>query len=106
MRGLRLLVIVLGVLLLGGTLALVVAIIVRVPHPSESRADPRSAAPPRTGPFDTVLDLPAGAVVQSMRETGARLAVHLVLPDGSQQIVIVDPGSGARIGTIELRPAR
>jgi uncharacterized iron-regulated membrane protein len=106
MRGLRLLVIVLGVLLLGGTLALVVAIIVRVPHPSESRAESRAAAPPRGAPFDAVLDLPAGAVVQSVGETGARLAVHLVLPDGSQQIVIVDPGSGARIGTIELRPAR
>jgi uncharacterized iron-regulated membrane protein len=106
MRGLRLLVIVLGVLLLGGTLALVVAIIVRVPHPSESRAESRAAAAPRTAPFDAVLDLPAGAVVQSVAETGARLAVHLVLPDGSQQIVIVDPGSGARIGTIELRPAR
>lgn len=98
--------IVLGVLLLGGTLALVVAIIVRTPHPSESRADSRAAVPARTTPFDAVLDLPAGAVVQSIAEAGARIAIHLVLPDGSQQIVIVDPGSGARIGTIELRPAR
>jgi hypothetical protein len=104
MRGLRLLVIVLGVLLLGGTLALVIAIIVRAPHPSESRTDSR--APSRPAPFDTVLDLPAGAIVQSVGEAGTRLAVHLVLQDGSRQIVIVDPGSGARIGTIELRPAR
>jgi hypothetical protein len=105
MRGLRLLVIVLGVLLIGGTLALVVAIIVRAPRPSESRPESRLAVP-KAAPFDAVLDLPPGAVVQSVQSTGARLALHLVLPDGGQQIVILDPGSGARIGTIELRPAR
>src|SRR5437868_8628459 len=100
MRGLRLLVIVLGVLLVGGTLALVVAIIVRAPHPSESRPDWRLAAT-KAAPFETVLDLPAGAVIQSVQSAGARVAVHLVLADGAQQILILDPGSGARIGTIE-----
>jgi uncharacterized protein DUF6476 len=106
MRALRLLVIVLGVLLVGGTLGLVVAIIARVPHPSESRPEARAAAASRAAPFDTALDLPAGAVVQSVQSAGERLAVHLVMPNGGQQIVILDPGSGARIGTIELRPAR
>jgi hypothetical protein len=115
MRALRLLVIVLGVLLVGGTLGLVVAIIVRAPHPSESRSAesrpaesrPEARAPAAAkAPFDTVLDLPAGAVVQSVQSAGARLAIHLALPEGGQQIVILDPGSGARIGTIELRPAR
>jgi hypothetical protein len=111
MRALRLLVIVLGVLLVGGTLGLVVAIIVRAPHPSESRpaeSRPEARAPAAAAvvPFDTVLDLPAGAVVQSVQSAGARLAIHLALPEGGQQIVILDPGSGARIGTIELRPAR
>lgn len=106
MRALRLLVIVLGVLLVGGTLGLVVAIIVRVPHPSESRTEARAVAPAKAAPFNAVLDLPTGAVVQAVQPAGAQLAVHLVLPDGAQQIVILDPGSGARIGTIELRPAR
>jgi hypothetical protein len=105
MRGLRLLVIVLGVLLVGGTLALVIAIIVRAPRPSESRPESRLAAT-RAAPFDAVLDLPAGAAIQSVQSAGARIAVHLVLADGGQQILILDPGSGARTGTIELRPAR
>ena len=81
MRGLRLLVIVLGVLLIGGTLALVVAIIVRAPHPSESRPESR-LAPTKAAPFDAALDLPTGAVVQSVQSAGARIAVHLVLADG------------------------
>jgi len=106
MRGLRLLVIVLGVLLLGGTLALVVAIIVRVPHPSESRSETRTSAASKAAPFTATLDLPAGAVIEAMQPVGERLAVRLTLPDGGQQIVVLDPGSGARIGTIELRPAR
>jgi hypothetical protein len=103
MRALRLLVIVLGVLLVGGTLALVGAIIMRSQHGSESRGEPRAAAS-TAAPYDTVLDLPAGAVVKSLQPAGERLVVHIALPDGSQQIVILDLGSGARRGTIELRP--
>jgi hypothetical protein len=102
MRALRLLVIVLGVLLVAGTLGLVVAIIVRTPHPSESR--PTAAT--RAAPFSTARDLPAGSVIRSVQPVGERLAVHLDLFDGGQQIVILDLGSGARLGTIELRPVR
>ena len=99
MRALRLLVIVLGVLLVGGTLALVVAIIVRSPRPSESR-------PPDSAklPYDSAIDLPAGAVIQSIQPAGDRVLLHLVLPSGRQQIVVLDASSGARRGTIELRP--
>ncbi|HEX3500799.1 MAG TPA: DUF6476 family protein [Stellaceae bacterium] len=106
MRGLRVLVIVLGVLLVGGTLGLVVAIIARAPHPSESRPEARASVSSKRAPFETILDLPAGAVIQSVQLGGTQLAVHLVLPEGNQQIVILDPGSGARVGTIEFRPAR
>lgn len=106
MRALRLLVIVLGVLLVGGTLGLVVAIIVRSPHPSESRPERSAGAAAKSIPYDAVLDLPAGAVIQSLQPAGEWLVVHLALPDGRQQIVVLDLGSGARSGTIELRPAR
>ena len=102
MRALRLLVIVLGVLLVGGTLALVVAIIVRSPHPSESRV-PDAV---RLAPYDTVVDLPAGAVIQSIQPAGDRVLVHLVLPSGRQLLVVLDAGSGQRRGTIELRPGQ
>jgi hypothetical protein len=105
MRALRLLVIVLGVLLVGGTLALVVAIIVRSPHRAESRPpDSQRADSAKLAPYDTVVDLPADAVVQSIQPAGDRVLLHLILPSGRQQIVILDPGSGLRRGTIELRP--
>jgi hypothetical protein len=100
MRALRLLVIVLGELLVGGTLALVVAIIVRSPRPSESRPSASAKLP-----YDAMVDLPAGAVVQSIQPAGDRVLLHLVLPSGRQQIVVLDAGSGARRGTIELRPS-
>jgi hypothetical protein len=99
-------VIVLGVLLVGGTLSLIVAIIVRAPHPSQSPAAARAIGQSGAAPFDTAVDLPAGAVIQSIQSAGERLAVHLVLADGGQQIIVFDLGSGARIGTIALRPAR
>jgi hypothetical protein len=108
MRALRLLVIVLGVLLVGGTLALVVAIIMRSPHRSESppadsqRADSAKLA----APYDTVVDLPAAAAVQSIQPAGDRLFLHLVLPSGRQQIIVLDASSGVRRGTIELRPGQ
>jgi hypothetical protein len=107
MRALRLLVIVLGVLLLGGTLALVVAIIMRSPRPAESRRpDPQPADSAKQAPYDTVVDLPAGAVIQSIQPAGDRVLLHLVLPSGRQQLVVLDPGSGLRRGTIELRPGQ
>ena len=106
MRALRLLVIVLGVLLVGGTLALVGAIIVRSSQPSQPRgAAPRVAPSSAASPYDAVLDLPVGAVIQSLHPAGDRLVLRLVLPDGREQIVVFDLGSGARSGTIELRPA-
>jgi hypothetical protein len=105
MRALRLLVIVLGVLLVGGTLALVVAIIMRSPRPTESRSsNPQPGAASLT-PYDTAVDLPAGSVVQSIQPAGDRVLLHLVLPSGRQQIIVLDQGSGLRRGTIELRPA-
>jgi hypothetical protein len=104
MRALRLLVIVLGVLLVGGTLALVAAIIIRSSQPSQPRGAPRVLSAPAASPYDAVLDLPPGAVIQSLQPAGERLLVALILPDGRQQIVVLDLVSGARRGTIELRP--
>ena len=103
MRGLKALVIILGVLLVGGTVTLVGAIIWRGSH----RGAVDSAAAPPLGtpgkPFETTLDLPAGATVASTDVAGERLVLKLALPDGRQQIVIVDIRTGARLGTIELQ---
>jgi hypothetical protein len=103
MRGLKALVIILGVLLVGGMVTLVGAIIWRGSH--RVAAD-GAVAPPRGTqgkPFETTLDLPAGATVASIDVAGERLVLKLALPDGRQQIVIVDIRNGARLGTIELQ---
>jgi hypothetical protein len=101
MRALKLLVVVMGVLLVGGTAALIIAIIDRASH--------RAATPPAPVAgrgFDrTVIDLPAGARVLGSEAVGDRLAVRIALAEGGEALILIDPRSGARLGTIELRPA-
>jgi hypothetical protein len=104
MRALRILVIVLGVLLLAGTVALVVAII--------SRSGSRTAAvPPGTliggVPAASTVTLPAGAAVLSVHTIGPHVVVQVGAPGGAggaQQLLVIDPASGALRTRIELRP--
>jgi hypothetical protein len=103
MRGLKTLVIVLGVLLVGGMVTLVGAIIWRGSHRGAA-GESASPAPGTAGkPFASTLDLPAGATVASVDVAGELLVLKIALPDGRQQIVVVDIRNGARLGTIELQ---
>jgi hypothetical protein len=97
MRALKVLVVVLGVLLVGGTAALIATII--------GRAGPRVAAPPGTGFERLVIDLPEGARVLGTEASGDRLVVRIALAAGGEQLLLIDPRNGDRLGTIELRPA-
>lgn len=100
MRALKLLVVVMGVLLVAGTAALVAAIIDRASH--------RTAAPPQAAArgFDrAVIDLPIGARVLDSTAADGRLVVRIGLAEGGEQLLLIDPATGARLGTIELRPA-
>jgi hypothetical protein len=98
-RALKILVAVLGIMLVGGIVALVVLLATRG-RPSTPR--PVASVPHGTA-YDAVINVPAGAHVVSAQADGARLVVVLALADGSQQILLLDPASGARLGTIELR---
>lgn len=100
MRGLKILVIVMGVMLVGGFAALVAIVAGRVsrggaPAPAAARALAGSA-----------IEIPPGAHIEAMTAGPDRLVVGLALPQGGRQLLIIDLASGARIGTIELRPAR
>lgn len=99
MRGLKILVIVLGILLVAGALAVVGGIIYRGRHPLPARAGGH-------GPFETAVTLPAGARLLGAETSGERLLLRLGLAAGGERILIFDLGSGARIGTLELRPAQ
>jgi len=103
-RGLKSLVIVLGVLLVGGMAALVAAIAWRGTHrPPDAIAIDR-AAPAVRVPFESAADLPPGAEIIAVQAEGERLVVQLRLGGGARQILIFDMRSGARLGAIELRP--
>jgi len=96
MRALKVLVVVMGVLLVGGTAALIVAIIDRASH--------RASGP--VGRFDSaVVDLPPGGRVIGIEAVGERLVVRVELAQGSELLILLDPRTGARLGTVELRPA-
>jgi Family of unknown function (DUF6476) len=105
MRALKVLVVVMGVMLVGGVVTLVAVILTRFaakPAPAPSVA---AAAPP--GAFGhAVVEIPAGAVIAGTVAVGNRLVLQLALEDGGQRLLVLDPGSGALLGTIELRPEK
>jgi hypothetical protein len=101
MRALKVLVVVMGVLLVGGTALLITAVIDRANRP---RPAPAVASAARG--FDhSVVELPAGAHVIATEAAGERLVVRIGLAEGGEALVLIDPRSGARLGTIELKPA-
>ena len=99
MRALKILVTVMGVMLVAG-LAVVVATIV---HRSTQRQAP-AAASAAAGFGHITLNLPAGAHVVEMRDAGGRLVLRLQRADGGETLLILDPATGAEIGTIDLKP--
>ena len=96
MRALKIAVLVMGVLLVVGTVALIVAIATRVPHkPLDPAARAEYAAPP--------IDLPVGSRIEAMTAGPDRLVIDLLLADGTRQLLVIDLATGRRLGTIPLR---
>ena len=93
MRALKILVVVMGVLLVLGTAALVVAVTNRINHPP---APPKPTAP-------TELDLPAGARIVATEMSADRLLVRVALAEGGEELLVFSLANGARLATITLR---
>jgi hypothetical protein len=102
MRALKILVVVMGMLLVGGTAALVFAIIIRANH--RAAAPSATATTPAGRGFGEAIDLPPGASVLGVEGVGERLVIRLGLAQGGEALLLVDPRTGAKLGTIELRP--
>lgn len=99
MRALKILVVVMGVMLVGGFATLVVLI--------ASRVAQKQSAAPSPQPFAAApIELPAGASIETIGVGAERLVLSIVLSDGSRELVIIDLASGRRLGTIPLRPPR
>jgi hypothetical protein len=97
LRALKILVVVMGVMLVGGFAALVAVIAGRV-----------SRGPSATGVHalaGMAIDIPRGARIEAMTAVSDRLILALVLPEGQRQLLVIDLAKGARLGTIELHPA-
>ena len=99
MRALKILVVVMGIMLVVGFAALIIAIAGRVSH---RRPEAAANHPLATTP----IEIPRGARVEAMTAASDRLILDLVLPDGDRELVLIDLATGARLGTIELRPQK
>jgi hypothetical protein len=89
-------VIVMGLLLVIGTVVVGTEISRRLstPKPAESVTAPK--------PFTQKINLPGGSQVISMTPAGDRLVVQVENQDGLASAYIVDPRTGALLGTIEF----
>jgi Family of unknown function (DUF6476) len=90
-RRLKLVVIVLGALILVSVAIVVAAII--------GRMSGQAARPPGVA---KVVPLPAGAKVAETLTAGDRLVLRLVLRDGGERYLIIDPRSGEVQHSIDL----
>jgi hypothetical protein len=102
-RAMTLLVVVMGILIVAGLTALAVGIARRAAHSVHPTEAPLAAGP---APFVAApIDLPKGAQVTAISTGTDRLVVDVALPDGGQELIIVDLATGRRLGTIPLRAA-
>jgi hypothetical protein len=95
---LKVLVIVMGLLIVAGFVVIAAEIARRM-----SSASPASA-PSGAAAFARSIALPSGAQVVSVSPAGDRLAVHVKAVDGRSTVYIVDPRSGALLGTVDFPP--
>jgi hypothetical protein len=94
MRALKIATIVMGVLIVVGTMALIVGVARRTSVPASSMATlPASVA--------AVLDEPAGTRIAGIVAVRDRLAVRLE-GGGVDRVVLIDPATGAVAGRISL----
>jgi hypothetical protein len=95
-RALKIAVILMGVMLVVGTVVLIGAIAARVSHkPDEPATKPAF--------FPQPIDLPPGARIEAMTAGPDRLIIDLLLADGTRQLLVIDLATGQRLGTIPLR---
>jgi hypothetical protein len=99
---LKIAVIVMGILLVGGFAFVLAAIVYQASHPKQDVAISLPAANIDSAP---IIDLPVGQGVglTSMSLDGSRLALHLNGADGAE-IVVIDLASGKIVARVKLKP--
>ena len=92
MRGLKALVIGMGVLIVGGLIVLVVAAVQQAGNLSAPAAEVK-----------TTMDLPAGAEIAETVTGDGRIVLRLRLADGSARLIVLDAATGRLAATVDLR---
>lgn len=108
LRALKILVAVMGVMLVAGVVALAIGIAYKLGHrqPETVESAAVKAAPPVTPRGRPIaIPLPAGAHIIAAQSDRDRLMVRIGLPDGGEEFALFDWKTGARIGSLEFRPA-
>jgi hypothetical protein len=98
---LKVLVVVMGLLIVVGFIVIAAEMARRMSSAPLSNAL-APAAP--TAAFAHNIALPSGAQVVSVSAAGDRLAVHVKATDGRSTVYLVDPRTGALLGTVDFPP--
>jgi hypothetical protein len=105
-RLLKIAVIVMGILLVGGFAFVMAAIVYQASHLGQGKAGkPTKAAPPAPAAVpgaETTLAIPPGGAVTSLALDGDRLAIHLNSSAGPE-IAVIDITTGQVISRIRLK---
>lgn len=97
MRSIQTLVIVMGILIVGSMTLVGYQIVTTVGEPP--------AAPASFGEVEVEVALPPGARVLDMAAIGDRLVLRVEGGDGRQRLLVLDPSTGALVGSMVLTPA-
>jgi hypothetical protein len=102
MKALKSIVIGMGVLILIGVAIIGITLYNRAQTPGGLSGT--RPAPAATRPADRVtagsLGLPAGSHVKGIAGAGGRVVVHVELPGGAEQLLLLDPASGQVVGRL------
>ena len=102
-RILKIAVIVMGVLLVGGFAFVLAAIVYQASHPAQDAGGTAAPSVPGQGALSIDLSVPAGAAVTAISLDGNRLAVHLNGATGPE-IDVIDLASGKVVAHVRLKP--
>jgi hypothetical protein len=107
-RALRIAVVVMGIMLVGGFVALIISIAYMAKHRQTAAPAASTAPAPHAAPGSFVappIEFPSGARIETMALSANRLVLSIITQDGDRELLVLDPASGRRLGTIPLRTA-
>jgi len=107
MKALKTLVIAMGVLILAGIAVVGVTLYNRAARPGGLAGDRPGA--PATRPAERLtagsLGLPAGSRIKGIAGAGNRVVIHVELPGGQEQLLLLDPATGQVAGRVGVSEA-